>query len=209
MLNTWINEKYLNENKINSLKDEFKSSPFFSHLSLNDFLIKEKAQNLLKELKKEDYYLEENDLYKFFRTIDFKNSNNEIIIEFRNFLLSNEFRKFIEEITNSKINDKKMDLHSLKLENTNYLLCHDDFIENRKFAFIFNFTKNFTKEDGGELEFFESENNMPKGKIFKSIIPKFNQFNIFKVSENSFHQINEVETNKKRISISGWYYPKN
>ena len=34
----------------------------------------------------------------------------------------------------------KIDMHSLKLENTNYLLCHDDRVEMRKLAFVINFS---------------------------------------------------------------------
>lgn len=205
MLNEWINPIYLEENKIKQLKEQFLNGKPFSHLSLPNFLNETKAIELLNSLKKEKYYKEENDLYKFLRTIDFKNTNNKTILEFRNFLLKNETIKFFEKLLNENIQKNKLDLHSLKLKNTNYLLCHDDMVQNRKFAFIFNLSKNWTKEDGGKLELFSSKNKEPQ-EIEKSIIPQFNQFNIFKVTPTSFHQIEEVLKEKERISISGWFY---
>jgi len=204
-ISNWINSNIL-ENKEN-IRKQFLEANFFEHISINDFLIKERAEKLFEALKEEKYYKEENDLYNFMRTVDFKNTKNKLIIEFRIFLFSEEFISFIEDITNSNINRKVMDLHSLKLENTNYLLCHDDLVLGRQFAFIFNLSKNWKEEDGGKLELFESDNKGEVlGKIFKSITPNFNQFNMFKVQKISYHQICEVVSNKERISIGGWYH---
>lgn len=206
-LKLWINPIYLNKTKQNEIREKFQKSKPFPHISLDNFLIEEKANLLLKSLKEEKYYLEENDLYQFLRTKDFKNTKNKIIIEFREFLLQKETIEFFEYLTKSKINKNNIDLHSLKLVNTNYLLCHDDRVLGRQFAFIFNFNKNWNKENGGEFEIFNSDsNNNVNAEIIKSIIPKFNRFNLFKVQENSFHQINEVTTDKERITIGGWYH---
>jgi len=205
-LKDWINLKYLENKNIENLKLEFNSTIQFSHISINDFFLESKLIEIQNELKSENYYLEETDLYQFYRTIDFKNSTNKKILEFRNFLMSDDFINYIEQITNLKLIKNKIDLHSLKLQNTNYLLCHDDRVENRKIAFIINFS-NFKEEDGGILELIEidKENN---GKIFKRIIPKFNKFNMFEVTDNSYHQISEVISNKDRITIGGWYSGK-
>jgi len=204
-LENWINYDILNN--LDQLKKEFLEAPFFEHISINNFLIKEKAEELFEELKKEDYYKEENDLYNFLRTFDFKNSKNKLIIDFRNFLLSENCICFIEDLTNSKISRKIIDLHSLKLENTNYLLCHDDLVLGRQFAFIFNLSKDWKEEDGGNLELFESnEKGEVLGRVFNSITPKFNQFNMFRVQKISYHQISEVTSKKSRVSIGGWYH---
>jgi len=210
-LNDWINPKII-ENKEN-LRNEFLKAQFFKHLSCENFLNEKKAKELFEALKDQNYYLEENDLYKFLRTEDFKilphieNQKNQILTKFRKFLLSEDFIKFLEYLTNSKIKRNIIDLHSLKLLNTHYLLCHDDRVEGRQFAFIFNLSKNWTEKDGGELELFKSnEKKEVLPEIFKSIRPKFNQFNIFKVEKNSYHQINEVLNDKERITIGGWYH---
>ncbi len=207
-LKKWINPEYLKEDKIIEIRNNFLKAPYYPHLSLDNFLIEEKALKLYEALKNEDYYLEDHDLYQFLRTIDFKNTKNKLINEFRNFLMEDETISFFEKLTNSKINKKIMDLHSLKLLDTHYLLCHDDLVLGRQFAFIFNLSKNWTKEFGGEFEVFASdENGNVKGDIIKSIVPIFNRFNLFRVQKNSFHQINEVNNeNGERITIGGWYH---
>lgn len=146
-------------------------------------------------------------MYSFSRTFDFKNSKSKLIQEFRVFLLSDETLKFFEKFLGKGIDSKRIDLHSLKLENTDYLLCHDDLVEGRYFAFIFNLSKNILENDGGKLELLDEEKGEAKS-VVKSISPKFNQFNVFKVSNSSFHQVSEVLVDKERISISGWFYKK-
>jgi Rps23 Pro-64 3,4-dihydroxylase Tpa1-like proline 4-hydroxylase len=204
-----INPKYLEKKQIINLKNKFKENKPFPHLSLNEFLKKDYCEFILKEILKEEYFEKDCDLYKFKRTYDFKHSKNNNIKNLIEILI-NEFRIYIEEITNLKLNNKQIFIHSLMLENGDYLLCHDDIVENRIIAFIFNLSKNWTKEDGGELELFYSKKDefneiepIPNKTV--EIIPKFGQLNFFQVSEKSFHQIKEVLKDKKRITIGGWF----
>lgn len=207
MLKDWINPELLEEKKIKQINNKFLRAKPFEYVSIDNFLNKDKAKLLQKTLEKEEYYLEDHDLYQFLRTEDFKKTENQSIITFRNFLLSEEFISFLEKLTSSKIKRNHLDLHSLKLLDTNYLLCHDDMVEGRQFAFIFNLSEEFEKKDGGAFEIFDSDSDLNvKPKIVESIIPKFNRFNIFKVRKNSYHQISEVTSDKERISIGGWYH---
>jgi Rps23 Pro-64 3,4-dihydroxylase Tpa1-like proline 4-hydroxylase len=80
------------------------------------------------------------------------------------------------------------------------LLPHDDRLSGRKIAYILNLSKNFAKNDGGALQFFKGK------KIVKSIPPTFNTFTIFQVSPRSLHQVQEVLSDKKRISFAGWFH---
>lgn len=178
----------------------------FKHISIPNFLDNEDAESLLNELSNEDFYLEEHDLYTFMRTIDLEYTSNQIIQEFREEMLSEKIIKSIESLTDTKLKRNMIELHSLKLQNTHYLLPHDDRVQKRKIAFILNLTKDFGEDDGGHLELFNMNDKKEPVNIVKSIQPKFNQFNLFVVSEKSFHQIREVTGNKERISISGWYY---
>ena len=134
-----------------------------------------------------------------------KNTKNKVILEFRKFLLSDEFIVFLEKITGLKFTRNKFDMHSLKLENTHYLLCHDDRVDTRKLAFVINFS-DFEEKDGGALEFFKMNLKTFEAEVFESVIPKFSKFNIFEVSEKSYHQITEVVSKKKRVTIGGWYH---
>lgn len=208
MLKKIVNLKHIKNLK--TLNEEFTKNKPFENISINNFLKEEFAKELLKEIKKEEFYLEDHDIYQFLRTIDIKHSKNKKLQDFRKSLLNDEFIDFIENITQSTLDRKKIDLHSLKLLNTHYLLCHDDDIQDRKIAFIINLSENWKKEYGGQLELFDSKNNLPTNKILKTVNPAFNQFNMFKVTPGkSYHQIKEVNTqNNERISISGWYYKK-
>ena len=206
MLNKFISRTHIK--KLETYKKKFSCSKPFRNLSVPNFLDEKLARKIKNALKKEEYYIEENDLYKFQRTIDFKHLKSTTLKELRDNLLSEEFISYIENLTNTKLKRNKIDLHSLKLLNTHYLLCHDDDVLGRKIAFILNLCENWSRKDGGNLELFECKNNKPF-KVCKSIIPEFNQFNIFIVEPNkSFHQISEVLSNKQRISISGWFHYK-
>lgn len=206
MTQQWVNEKEFEKVSHNNYS---KNQPF-PHISIEAGFNSDKLLNLVKELEKEEYYLEDHDLYQFLRTVDFKHSKNDFIKEFRTTIFSKKFMKHIEKITGLSLKKNSGDLHSLKLLNTHYLLCHDDQVQMRAVAFILNLSSNWSQEDGGELELFSINSQGNPNKVVKKIIPKFNQFNLFTVSDKSFHQISEVISKEKaRISISGWFYLEN
>lgn len=202
-INQFVNSKFLDEKTVLKLNKEFEMAENFPHISLDELFNESKLLELKDALKDEIYYLEELDLYEFMRTYDFKNSLNKKIIEFRKILLSEEFISIIEKITSIKIKRNYVDLHSLKLLNTHYLLCHDDKVQDRKIAFVINLS-DMDEKDGGALELL-TINADDTGIIFKKIIPKFGKVNIFAVNDKSFHQVSENVSKKERISISGWY----
>ncbi|XP_054706181.1 prolyl 3-hydroxylase OGFOD1-like isoform X2 [Uloborus diversus] len=86
-----------------------------------------------------------------------------------------------------------------------HLLCHDDLLEDRRIAFIYYLTSDWSLEDGGSLDLFEAMNGEP-GEIKESIVPELNKFVFFEVSPVSFHQVAEVKTENKRLAISGWFH---
>ena len=145
-------------------KNLYKNNKPFCHITIFNFLEKDFAKKIEKELNLQNFFLSDSDLYKFFRTQDFKNlkENNFYLKKLENFFLSEKFLDFIKTITNKKISKKKISLHSLKLINTNYLLPHNDKVEKRKLAFVLNFTKNWERGKGGELALFSSQKNNPK-----------------------------------------------
>ncbi len=207
-LKDWINLDYLNKDKQFEINKSYNLVKPYEYLSLDNFLKEDKINKIFEALKKEKYYLEDSDLYQFFRTHDFKNSkNNKIIQDFRNFLLSENFIQLIENLTTDKIKRNKLTLHSLKFKKTNYLLCHDDVVQNRLHAFLLSLTKNWEKGMGGEFEIFDSDNNgevLPK--IISKVEPKYNRFYLFKVQKKSYHSVAEVTSDIDRLTIGGWYY---
>ncbi len=191
----WINPVYLKN--VAGLKREFASNQPFPHLVLGNFFAK-KINKVAAALLKEKFYEYNSDLYQFQQTDDCKNAKQPAIKEFHKFFSSKEFISFISQITNTKL--KSIDMSGFIYDDTDYLLPHDDRLAGRKVAYILNLTKNFTKADGGALQFFKNN------KIVKSIPPTFNTLTIFKVSSKSLHQVQEIMSAKKRISFAGWFH---
>ena len=200
MLKNWINQLHLKN--ISKLNKEFNTNKPFPYLELELFK-KAKIKQLLNEVKKLNFEEKDSDLFYLFQTKDFRSIDNKLIKEFYSLISSREFLDLIEKITGVK-GLNATDAASLIFPDTGYLLPHDDRLSTRKIAYILNLS-NFKEKDGGQLEFFSTDSNNNPIKVVKSITPKFNNFIIFKVSEKSFHQVNEVLTNKQRITIGGWF----
>ena len=200
MLKDWINQKHLKN--ISKLNKQFNTNKPFPHLEL-DLFKDSKIKQLLKEIKKLEFKEKDSDLFYLLQTVDFKSIKNKLINEFHSIISSKEFYNLLENITNIK-GLGATDAASLIFPNTGYLLPHDDRLATRKIAYILNLS-DFKDKDGGQLEFFETDSNNNPIKVAKSITPKFNNFIIFKVSEKSFHQVSEVLSDKKRITIGGWF----
>ena len=88
----------------------------------------------------------------------------------------------------------------------NFLSPHNDNAHKRKYAFVYNLTKNVDEKKGGCLNFIDDKNNI----TFK-LLPKFNSLNLFDVENiKDLHYVDEiVDENYKRYSISGWIYETN
>jgi Rps23 Pro-64 3,4-dihydroxylase Tpa1-like proline 4-hydroxylase len=83
----------------------------------------------------------------------------------------------------------------------NFLSKHDDSVFGRKYAFVYNLTKNVHESKGGCLQFVDKNDN-----ITHKLLPKFNSLNIFDVENiKDSHLVDEiVDRTYKRYSISGW-----
>ncbi|MFT4244070.1 MAG: 2OG-Fe(II) oxygenase family protein [Candidatus Woesearchaeota archaeon] len=204
----WFNPQILAD--IKTLQQQFSNARPYEHISIQNILKEELAKELEQALFSLDYEEFDIDLYHFFKTLDFKYVTNlpEILQQFHTFIFQPQTIQWFEQLTSTPLNTShKGDLHSILLQHTHYLLCHDDQVDQRSIAFIINLSHDFSKEDGGALEIFGHNTNNEPTNPQNTIIPEFNQLNIFKVSPISFHQINEVEAkDKNRLSISGWYY---
>ena len=201
MQNEWVNKKY-QESKVFS--QEYNQSKPFSHIVVKDFLLQEKAKAIAEALQKEHFTEKEADIFKFKQTKEIDGTKNNVLQEFYGFFSSPKFLEYIEQITGVK-NLKSIDMSGFIYSDTDYLLCHDDCLEDRKIAYIYNLSKNFTETDGGTLQFFSVREKHPV-KIAKSIVPTFNTLILFTVTRESFHQVQEITSNKKRLTLAGWFH---
>lgn len=180
---------------------QFKTAKPFPHCIINNFLSEEKARQLLKTLLKERFLLRDSDLFTFFQTNDLIATKHKPLREFCNFLSSEEFKQYLKALTSITLQQKSIDIAGTLYTRTHYLLPHDDQLETRKIAFIY-YLSTLKQKDGGALVLYNSK----PSKIIKRIYPKFNTFVMFKVSVISFHEVEEVLTNEKRLALSGWFH---
>ena len=134
---------------------------------------------------------------------------------FINFLNSFIFLEFLQYIT--KIDEKLIadpyliggGLHELK--NTGFLNIHADFNKHskinldRRLNVLIYLNKNWSNENGGQLELWDKEMK----KCYQKILPKFNRMVIFSTTSNSYHgNPNKVicESSNSRKSIAMYYY---
>ena len=202
MLKEWINPDYLLESHIYKIKSLYANARPFHNFVFLDFFNESKLINLRKAVIKEKFERIDKDLFSFSQTKELFNSKNKVIKEFYAFLSSKEFIDFIHKVTSVKLSSK-IDMHSHIFSDTDYLLFHDDVVESRGIAYVINLSENFSSDDGGRLNLYDKNNAFYPSK---QIIPDFNSFVLFTVSDKSLHSIEEVNSKKKRITVSGWFY---
>lgn len=206
-LSYWINPEVLSQ--VGNYSNTYVSNSPYPHISIPNFLLKDKAEEVKEALFDLEFQEFDTDLYHFFKTIDIKHIENlsQIITEFHEFIFSTKANEFFAKLTSTPLSSKIGDLHSILCQHTHYLLCHDDKVDERIIAFIVNLSDDFKEEDGGALQLYNIDENRQPKEVLKTIIPKFNQLNVFTVSDISYHEISEIEhKDKNRISISGWFY---
>lgn len=202
ILNRWINKIYLHEKTIANLKNKFKKNDPYPYLELSGFFNENKAKGLLSALAKERFYEKNSDLFKFYQTNDIASSKNSELLDFRYFLASVDFIRYMEFLTGLNLKPGKIDLAGTLYKDTNFLLCHDDKLEKRKIAFLF-YLSNLEDKDGGSLNLMDAH-----FKLTRKIRPEFNKFTFFQVSSHSFHEVQELVANKQRMAFGGWFHDK-
>ncbi|XP_053556280.1 prolyl 3-hydroxylase OGFOD1 [Bombina bombina] len=178
----------------------------FPHGVIRPFL---KNSEFLEELKKEllrlNFHPKSNDLYKFQQSEDLKSRKESHISSLRH-LLYEEFRHFLSEITGVDL-ENTTDISCAQYNYTDTLLCHDDELEGRRFAFILYLVPDWAEKDGGSLDLYDTDEQGHPGSIKKALLPTWNSLAFFEVSPVSFHQVSEILCEGKcRLSVSGWFH---
>ena len=201
MLTDWLNPKFLDEKEINKIRTNFLKSKPYPNFVLDDFFRKDNLFRLKNKISKEKYEKIDTDLFTLSHTNDLVSSQNKLIKEFYKLLSSNEFILLMEKLTEEKLSNK-IDMQSHSMIQGNYLLFHDDVVEGRKIAYV-AYLSDLNPDDGGRLQLYDVKNPL---KPIHQIIPKFNSFACFKVSDKSLHDVEEIKSNKQRLTIGGWFY---
>lgn len=221
--------------QIDVFKESYVQSKPFQHCCLQHFCMDGFLEQVLDEVKQNSKVkFKESDLFRMYQSVDLGNlkEDSELAIrmpslmQLKHALYSNDFRSFVEQITNlepgtliDKI-DCAVNCHTTGC----HLLCHDDVIGTRKISYILYLTDPTTPwrdEQGGKLELYEStikdikdgedadqsskrSKRVPEVFPCKTILPTFNSLVFFVVTPGrSFHSVQEVFGDSPRLSIQG------
>ncbi|XP_056382244.1 prolyl 3-hydroxylase OGFOD1 isoform X2 [Hyla sarda] len=178
----------------------------FQHCIIHSFFENTKFLDGLKEeLLTLRFHEKSNDLYKFQQSEDLKSRNEPHISALRDVLFV-DFRQWLSEVTGVEL-ERTVDVSCAQYNYTDTLLCHDDELEGRRFAFILYLVPEWSEADGGTLDLYNTDERTQPGFIVKSLVPSWNTLAFFEVSPVSFHQVSEVLTEEKcRLSVSGWFH---
>ena len=183
------------------IKNRLQYTPF-PYLVINNFLEKNSALQILVALKKQQFEHKECDLFSLNQTKDFIFVKDKVIKEFYNYFKSNIFLKNVEKLFKVKLTGK-LDMAGSLYKNCDYLLCHDDDLENRMIAFVYYLSGSKQGLEGGEFLLYDSNSKGRPEKDVRKIMPKFNSILFFKVSTKSFHEVSEI-IKGERYAIGGW-----
>lgn len=143
--------------------------------------------------------------YRFKRTVN--NHGEECSCpecKFRVDVISSEVQEFLKYITEFNIN-RTNELFASYYTGGDFLSPHSDG-PNGQLGFVYNLSKNWRPEYGGNL-FFQSNENL--NKIEKVLIPSFNTLTMFDLSTTQGHShfVSEVVENvpSKRLAMTGWW----
>lgn len=158
----------------------------FNHFLIDNFLNDSDFINIKKFFNVQKFQLKHTDLFKFYQTDEL---SNNIELNFFKSNLDSVFSKITD------INDTFYTIFAACYNKGDYLLCHDDLVDMRKYAFTY-YLEDF---DSGDFIMFNNDCD----KEIKRIHVRKNRLLIFEVSSLSWH---EVDTCLKdgRKSITGW-----
>lgn len=143
------------------------------------------------------YMYNDYNIYDYY--LNGKNMDN-FLHRFHEFVNSEGFLSFVREITGVET-IKFADSQATAYGPGHFLTLHHDEVagKNRKFAYVFNFTRNWQLDWGGILQFLGKDGNVEGG-----FVPTFNALNMFEVPQD--HAVSYVApfAPAVRYSITGW-----
>lgn len=201
-LSAWINPAYLDEEWLATAQQAYMQAQPYPHLQITDWLLEDRLEELEEALSQLPFNHKESDLFSLAQTDNLETIDDPTIREYISFLNSDELRSWFQEITRIHTTPGKLDLFGAIYGDADYLLPHDDQLDDRKIAFIL-YLSTLTEDQGGALVLYTAENGHP-GKIVQSYQPLRNALNFFTVSETSWHEVEEVTDDMYRVSCGGW-----
>lgn len=150
-------------------------------------------------------FLKGNFSHRFKRTLDNHGSDCPCLeCKFRVDVVSPEVQDFLRYITGFKIN-KTNALFASYYSDGDFLSPHSDG-PNGLLGFVYNLSKNWKPEYGGNLFF---QNNQDLNVIERVLVPSFNTLTMFDLgtTQGHSHFVSEVvkDVPAKRVTMTGWW----
>ncbi|XP_043288747.1 prolyl 3-hydroxylase OGFOD1 [Venturia canescens] len=196
----WHEREHLETTGLSVLTEPFRLAKISNFISSESFMEDLKVE--LAEVKSRRQSL---DLYQFEQTSDLADVDTPSLRRLWE-TFQRDFCDWMRRNTKIELN-KKISMSSSVYYDTDYLLCHDDNLGDRRIAFILYLSKDWSLEDGGTLDLFDTDENGVPNKIVRSLVPEYNSLIFFEVHDDSYHQVSEVKSpEKSRWTINGWFH---
>ena len=185
--------------KISAVKD----LPY-PHIVVKNFLDDSTLDLVIDALAGLEYDFKESDLFSYWASVELTDIDHPAINILRDDLGDKLWRNKVAEAFSSKPLSS-IDMAAYVYGLGDFLLPHDDQVEERIIAYSLHLTPEITEEMGGALQIFDVDENN-KSKLVDSIIPEYNSLIMFEVSKHSWHQVGEILQDIQRLTVTGWYH---
>jgi prolyl 3-hydroxylase /prolyl 3,4-dihydroxylase len=162
----------------------------FPHWSIENFLTPQQYKQLAEVYSHLQFIEKESDLFHFYQTHELAEESS---LNFFKKALNEPF----QQLTSMK--DTHYNIFASHYFKNNYLLCHDDVVDDRKYAFSYY----LEDHPSGELVLYDSTAT----NIVKKIKVKKNLLVIFEVSNVSYHEVALTKTDGRK-AVTGWLNQK-
>lgn len=179
----------------------------FLHIIVDDFLPDDVFSDLCDTLCELPVTRKESDLFQFDQSDDLtrKKSFSELKKQLLHFLdslrndsLRNDSHMKESDFSQAIASVSSLDMMAAFYYDDDYLLPHDDQLDERKIAYTFYVA---APKKGGALALLSNKEPYERKKI--RVQP--NRLVLFLVSNKSWHEIETIKGELPRISLSGWF----
>jgi len=176
----------------------------YPHVIVKNFLDESTLDLVIDALAGLEYDFKESDLFSYWASVELTNIDHPAINILRDDLGDEMWRKKVAEVFNSKPLSS-IDMAAYVYGLGDFLLPHDDQVEERIIAYSLHLTPEINQEMGGSLQIFDIDENH-SSKLVDSVIPEYNSLIMFEVSKHSWHQVGEILQDIQRLTVTGWYH---
>lgn len=198
----WDRKMEFTSNNTELMAKPFQACVVDNFLAMPDFL-----NQIREEFNDIQWKTRIMDLYEFFQSQDLKHLTNfEALSAFYNFLQT-DVMQWVRDLTGADLTHVSATCSCYS--NTDFLLVHDDQRDDRLIAFILYLTPQWHEDYGGALQLLNKDDSGQPNEVERQIFPKNNQFVFFPVTNDSYHNVDEVKSlTQCRLSINGWFHTK-